>query len=176
MRIRICCCFFCVILVNCIGVTGTAQKACVQEQSTESKTLSSGEHSQICAGWKRLTFNRVSLCVPVEFEIQNVPRSPELFAFESEELRFSVDINSDAWRPTVERKNKTYMETVRQNHRLRYWSWTLEDYDGWRYVAGLNVWQEDEKKYLMSAFLFSKTKRGSELAEKIFESVCQEPR
>jgi hypothetical protein len=130
-----------------------------------------------CGKWKRLTLIDISLCIPKEFEVKNAPSMEGgRVQFQNSELRFSIDYSLDSWRPTVERRYASYNEEVFVKDSVRYWTWNFDGRDGWKYVSGMNIWEEKHQKYVAGIFLFSNSADSKELAQNIFRTACYEPK
>lgn len=122
--------------------------------------------------WQKVELSSFKFYIPNNLKSKSVKcYEGNCYHFESEDLKLTVDVNTDAWRPTFERSYASYLSKFVQIGGRSAWIWHFEDEGIYKYISGVNFKFKEDKNYGMGIYLSSKTKNVSEVAEKIFNSV-----
>lgn len=129
-------------------------------------------------GWQRVELTSLSLCVPRDLPKKEPKcRHSECYTFENDYIRFGIDIDFDAYRPTFEKKYPSYKTEsiwLDEANGVWAWKWSFEEAETkskYRYHSGVLVNFEYKRNYLVGMSCLSNDATSLDIADKIIRSA-----
>jgi hypothetical protein len=128
-------------------------------------------------GWQKVELNALTFYIPSILKRKEVKcYDGGCYHFESDDLLFRIDLDPAAGRPTFERTYPSYSDKITQIDGKYAWIWFFQDEGDYKYLSGVNFWDERSRKYGAGIYLSSKTTDTKQMAEKIFRSIKFNPK
>lgn len=128
--------------------------------------------------WQRVELRSLSVCVPKDLPKKEPKcRHSECYTFENDDIRFGIDIDFDAYRPTFEKKYPSYKTEsiwLDETNGVWAWKWSFEEAETkskYKYHSGALVNFEYRSNYLVGMSVLSNDVKSLEIADKIIRSV-----